>query len=330
MTTRQKTILRQSVTIAFYAAIVLFLVLYLRRIDWESLKDIRIHWGMLGIAGLFGVAFRFWGAYIWLVLLKSLGAKNLRGSRRQLVQVYAKSWLGRYIPGTAPWILGKIYFASQHGVSKNKLAVSALLEGALQLVVLLAVSFVMLVSDDRLHNIDSGTRWLVVGVLVACVMTLVPSVFNGIISTAHRILRKKPLDVQHLASGKTIVQGALLYLVGAVLSGLSFYFITKAIWPSVNAGDALFIMGAGNFSGAISMLAICAPSGIGVREGVLLVLLGMIIPPEAALAATVLSRVWGIVMDFVFFGLGSALGMRNNGPTANAELDPQSSSRAEL
>jgi hypothetical protein len=309
VTAAQKNILHRAVPIAFYVLLIVFLVLYVRRIDFDALKDIRIHWPPLAIAGGFGLVFRFWGALIWLVLLKSLGANNLRGSRRQLVQVYARSWMGRYIPGTAPWILGKIYFASQHGVSKNKLAVSALLEGALQMVVLMAMSFVMLVSDSRLHGIDRGTQWLVVAVLVACVVTLVPSVFNGLVSTVHRILRKKPLDASHLASGKTIVTGALMYAVGAVLSGLSFYFVTRSVWPALGAGDALFVMGAGNFSGAISMLAICAPSGLGVREGVLLVLLGMIIPPEAALAATVLSRLWGIVMDLVFFGVGSLVGI---------------------
>lgn len=51
------------------------------------------------------------------------------------------------------------------------------------------------------------------------------------------------------------------------------------------------------------MLAIFAPSGIGVREGIQLVLFSLIMPKELALAVTIITRLWSVGMDFVFFGL---------------------------
>ncbi len=62
-------------------------------------------------------------------------------------------------------------------------------------------------------------------------------------------------------------------------------------------------MGAASLAGAASMLAIFAPSGIGVREGIQLVLFSLIMPKELALAVTIITRLWSVGMDFVFFGL---------------------------
>lgn len=307
MTPRHMAITRRIVPIAFYVLLAFFLFLYLRRVDFAALADVRIEWTSLLVASAFAIGFRFWGAFIWLVLLRGLGAGNLHGSRRQLTYVYAKSWLGRYIPGTAPWILGKIYFASQHGVSKSKLAVSSLLEGGLQIVVLMALSFLLLAFDPRMRQVGTGAVLLMLGVMVVCLVTLVPSVFNGIVSTAYRLLRKRPLEREHHASTGTIGKGVALYAVGAVISGLSLFYVIRAVHPAVGHDQALFVMGAANFAGAASMIAICAPSGLGVREGILLVLLGLIMPPEFALAATVISRLWGIVMDFAFLALARLL-----------------------
>src|SRR5690606_15773151 len=105
------------------------------------------------IATLLAMAFRYWGAFIWLAILRTLGATRLRQNLSQLLHVYAKSWLGRYIPGTAPWILGKIYFASKLGVSKNKLAVSSLLEGGLQIIVTLVIAVGILLLDPKVDSV---------------------------------------------------------------------------------------------------------------------------------------------------------------------------------
>jgi uncharacterized membrane protein YbhN (UPF0104 family) len=51
------------------------------------------------------------------------------------------------------------------------------------------------------------------------------------------------------------------------------------------------------------MLAVFAPAGLGVRETVQLTMLLLVMPPETALVATVLMRLWSIVMDALFLAL---------------------------
>lgn len=286
----------------FYGLLLVFLVLYLRSIDYSKLADISISWPFVLIATAFALAFRYWGAYIWVVLLRSLGAANVR-LNRALVYIYAKSWLGRYIPGTAPWILGKIYFASQQGISKNKLAVSSLLEGALQIIVQFLFALALLAFDPRLDIISGQIKLLILVAIVGCVVALIPAIFNKLVASAYQLIKKKPFAREHYASGRTISKGFALYIVGALLSSLSLFFIAKAVYPALGYDQLLFVMGVGTLSGAVSMVAIFAPSGLGVREGIQLALLSLIMPTEYALVITVVTRVWSVGVDVLFYGL---------------------------
>jgi uncharacterized membrane protein YbhN (UPF0104 family) len=135
----------------------------------------------------------------------------------------------------------------------------------------------------------------------------VPPVFNRIVSVAYRLLRHKVLDKEHLASGGTILKGVLLYGIGGLVNGVSFFFIAKAVDPSLSYHNMTFVMATGNLATAASMLAIFAPSGIGVREGIQLVLLSAIMPKELALLVTITTRLWGVVMDIIFFGVSRLL-----------------------
>jgi uncharacterized membrane protein YbhN (UPF0104 family) len=313
--------LKKLIPVIFYGLLLLFLALYLKSIDFSKFHEAHFAWSYVVIASVIGLATRYWQIFIWLTLLKGLGAQNLSKSKGQLIYVYAKSWMGRYIPGTAPWILGKIYFASKHGISKHKLAVSSLLEGGLQIAVVMALAFVMLLFDSRLHVIHTDLKVLMAIVLAVCLICIVPPVFNRIVSVAYRLLRHKVLDKEHLASGGTILKGVLLYGIGGLVNGVSFFFIAKAVDPSLSYHSMTFVMATGNLATAASMLAIFAPSGIGVREGIQLVLLSAIMPKELALLVTITTRLWGVALDLVFFGLSRLIAKAGGSPPAPPNLD---------
>lgn len=296
----------KAIPYVFYTLLIAFLVIYISKIDFAQFKNIQFAWHFVIIASLLGLAMRFWQIFIWFTLLKGLGAKDLHKSTRQLIYVYAKSWLGRYIPGTAPWILGKIYFASKHGIAKSKLAVSSLLEGALQVSVVMIVAFAILIFDPRLNVVSGGIKLLIVAVLVGCILAIWPPIFNRLLAVAYKLIRKKVIDTADLASNKTVIKGALLYIVGALLSGTALFFIAKAVYPELGYSDMLFVVGVSNLAGALGMLAIFAPSGIGVREGILLALLSIVMPTEFALLVTVTSRLWDVALDGIFFAIGKS------------------------
>lgn len=293
---------RRAVELTFYALLVVFLVLYLRSIDLDALRAVRPLWWALAVATVLALAFRFWGAFIWTTLLRSLGARDVRLSP-ELTEIYARSWLGRYIPGTAPWILGKIWFASQHGVSRHKLAVSSLLEAALQIIVQLVFALSLLLWDRRLDVVGAPWRATFLVGLALCLVALVPRVFNALLSVALRLVRRGPLAAEHAVTWPTVGTGFGLYAVGAVMGGASLFFIAKTVDPTLGLAQLPFVMGVSTLAGAVSMLAVFAPGGIGVREGIQIALLSLIMPTELALLVAVSTRLHGVVVDGLFFGL---------------------------
>jgi uncharacterized membrane protein YbhN (UPF0104 family) len=290
------------VPIAFYGILAVVLFFYLRDIKWSVIASLDFAWGWLAIGSIVSLVSRYWMVLIWLVLLRGLGASKF-DNPPELALVYAKSWLGRYIPGTAPWILGKIYFASKKGLSKSKLAVSSFLEAGLQILTLLVVGILMVLIDPRTVVIDAWLKVVMIAALVAFVVALWPRVFNAAATLGYRVIRKKDIDRADLPGWSTILRGAALYLVGALFSGLSMFFVALAVDPQLSWSTLPFIVGAANLATAVSMVAIFAPGGLGVREGILTVLLSIVMPTELAFASAIVLRLWSIIIDLAFFGI---------------------------
>ena len=291
---------KQTFAVIFYACLVVFLVLYLRSIDYSQLRSLEIAPGYFVLACLLGMAFRYWSTFVWIAILRALGAKDVRWSRG-LLGVYAKAWMGRYIPGTAPWILGKIFFAAQHGISKNKLAVSSLLEGLLQVVVQMLFAVVMILLAPQTRVRGDGFRLLLLIAVVVSLVVIAPPVFNRIVALVYRVLKRKPFPAEHRVGIRVVVGGVGLYVVGVIFSGFSLFFISKSVYPALGYDAMFFVIGVSCLASAASMVAIFAPGGIGVREGIQLVLQGLILPPSIALVITVVMRLWTLALDVVFF-----------------------------
>lgn len=291
--------------ITFYTVLIFFLVVYLTKIDYDKFANISIAWLYVGIASIFGVAVRYWGAYVWLILLNQMSSSRIE-QKTELMYVYAQSWLARYIPGTAAWIVSKVYFASKYGISKNKLAVSSLLEAGLQVTVVMASALVLLLADSRFSLISTEQRLLMFTALLGCIVALIPAVFNKIVSIVYKLVKKKAFKKEYYINSKLVIRGTLLYLIWSFLGGISLFFIAKAVYPELGYDNLLFVMGVGNLAGALSMLAFFAPSGLGVREGIQLLLLSLIMPTEFALIITIFTRIWSIAIDFIFFTFTAA------------------------
>jgi len=294
--------MRPLITTVFYIALAVFLTIYLINVDWSVFRNIQPQPAFLAVALVAALGYRYWQTFIWITVLRGLGAHGVRMTA-DLTHVYAKSWLGRYIPGTAPWILGKIYFASQHGISRAKLAVGSLLEAAIQIAVLLLISSITLLFDPRLDVLGSGVRVIMIVVIIGCVVGLLPPVFNAAMGLAFRILRRPAIGAENRVGWRTILTAVLQYAVGALISGAFLFFVAKAFFPALPWTDAPYVVAAGNLAGAASMLAVFAPGGVGVREGVQLLLLGVVLPGGIAALVAVSTRLTGIVADFVFFGI---------------------------
>lgn len=293
---------RWFVVTLFFVLIGIFLVKYIEGLDWDKLRSLDISWAMLGVATGIGLLFRYLGAYIWRVILRALGASSLPGFART-TDVYAQAWMGRYIPGTVTWIAGKVYLASSWGVSKSRLAVASVLEGGSQVLAITFVSFLLLGFDPRLDVLSAPAKGglLLLGVVVLVV--LIPRVFNTIMRQALALTGRHTVSDDLAINGSAVLRSFGLYVIGALTTGLSTYFVVRSIAPDIDVTYLWFIIGSSGLATVAGMAAPFAPSGIGIRDGLQLILLSAIMPKELALAATVLLRLWSVFVDVVFFGL---------------------------
>lgn len=307
------------VQIVFFALVVIFVTVYLIKIDWASLDQLQLDWFPFAAATAIALSYRYWGAFIWLFLLNRLGAGTIRSNFVELTSVYAKAWLGRYLLGAGTWILGKIYFASQQGISKSKLAVSGLLESVLQLLATLIVGLGLLSFDTRLKAAGPFLDTISLIALIACLVALIPAVFRIGIRVAYRLLRRKSVDSADLPDWRAICGGGLLYILGTLITGVSYFFIAQAVYAPLQWSDMLYVVGASSIASAVSLLAVFAPGGIGVREGVQVLLFSALMPVEVAVIVSVVTRVWSVLVDVMFFAIASGVSRYSQGRNARRE-----------
>lgn len=290
----------------FIVLIILFFVLYLKDIDYHVFATVQFDWGLLLVASLISLGFRYWGVFIWKVVLRALGASSLPPFST-LSDIYAKAWMARYIPGTVAWIGGKIYMANKHGISKSRLAVSSLVEAGAQIVATMSVALVLLGIDPRLDAISWQLKIAMVAIGVGITVCLYPPLFNFLLRRAYRLVRRKEAYDQLRVNGKAIIRSYLLYLIGAFLAGSSYYLLAASLSSDVHPGMFWYIIGTLSLAGALGMATPFVPSGLGVREGVQLVLLSVILPKEIALVITVASRLWSAAIDVVFYMVATVI-----------------------
>lgn len=288
----------------FYTAAAAFLILYLSSIDYSSLSRLSLNWRLLFTSSLVAMAFRYWGVIVWRVILMELGTTTLPGFNA-MAAVYAKAWMGRYIPGKVAWIVGKVYLAAAFGISKSRLAVSSLLEGGMQIVAILAVALLLLGMDTRLDVIPRLPKLLLLAGGACCLVALHPAVFNRLVRRTYTLVRREEPGPELTINNRAAFKSFVLYSIGAIISGSSFYLLATAVDPAIEPDMYLYFVGAYTLAGAIGMATPLLPSGIGVRDGVLLGLLTIALPAEIAVALTVLSRLWSAVIDVLFYAVAA-------------------------
>ena len=299
--------MKRLIGFGFYLLVAIFLVLYAQSLDFSGLEDLDINYGFLVMATLLALFARFWFARIWAFFLSSLGVELDTASRKELNLVYAKAWLGRYIPGSIVWVAGKVYFASKLGISKTKLAVSSYLEAVIQLATTLLLAVLLVVLDPMTRELAGEAIWLMVALLLIGVIALYPPVLARYAGFGYRLLKKQQLDPANLPTANVMLQASLRFTLSALISSLAFYLVLFAIYPDLGLSHLFYVLALTSIANALSMVAVFAPAGVGVREGVLIAGLAVIVDPAIALLAALLMRVLSIVWDGLFFLIAKGL-----------------------
>ena len=193
------------------------------------------------------------------------------------------SYLGKYVPGKIALLL--VRMDAYRGFSKSKVAVATIIE---YIVAITASCLVLLISlSFSPASIPEYVRWIA-GVGAALMLfALYPPFLRKLINRGFKLLKKTPLIEVPTFRNILLFIGA--YIIAFLLSGFALFLIFNSLSP-VSFKYYLSITGIYSIAGLIGLAAFFAPSGIGIREGVLFLILPAFIPMPTVIVGVIAIR----------------------------------------
>lgn len=233
-----------------------------------------------------------------------LAAFGIRIAYRLALQAEMASMLAKYVPGGVWTPLARIMWLRRAGrVEGTSLVLSSiLLEAGLSAV---AGILVFTAGLAAVEAVDAPLLPLFAFGVVTAVL-LHPRVFTAL---ARAIFRRfdapEPPRLPYRALVGLLVYYAFTWLVG----GAALYLLLRSLAADPGLETIPYLGGAAAVGAIVAVLAVFAPSGLGVREASMYGLMVVIVPAAAALGATVLNRFAITLVEAALLG-GGVLGSR--------------------
>jgi uncharacterized membrane protein YbhN (UPF0104 family) len=269
----------------------------------------------VSVVGIVLVATSYACVWSWIVARLSYQ----RGVLFSDVLVFAYSWLGRYVPGTVPYHATRVLMATRAGRSAEAATASIAYETLLQVSSLALVGTCSLVLAVGVKTGSNSSYFLLALALIPLPFVLKQSLLCLIANRVLRLAGRPALDREFFLSMKENLGLILAYASGHIINGLAFYLVVEALVPASGVSPVLAVA-VFSLAGAVGIVAFIAPSGIGVREAVIVAVLGLSasLPAEGAIAVAALSRAVAVIADLAFvaviFVFDSVLHLRFSDP----------------
>jgi len=240
---------------------------------------------------------------------------------------HCAAWLIKYIPGQVGALVYKIAWGRERGISTAKVTLSFVYENVfLQLASLVPGLLILLVHANLTVEAGSdGRRTLLVAGGAALAMLMVAVLLGPALRFCIARLEKHlgtKSEPPRLLSLPASLRHGLWFVGPRLLNGAGFVLIVVAIAP-VSPGDWAVLGAIYVVAGAIGILAVFVPSGLGVREGVIVLLASPVIGANAAIFAAILARLIATAAD-ALVALAAALALwQRPGEVSSSQRDAE-------
>lgn len=257
---------------------------YLYR-SWSELAAYQweVNYTFLFLAYIFSSLSSFGLGFIWRWLIAKMGWRLDLGLA---LRIWFSSMFTRYAPGKVWHVVGRVYLSRQEGVSGADAFLSMALEQALAfLATIIIFLFSLIFWVEGRSMAESWPLILLIPLLLALVH---PRLFAPLLNFGLRILRRP--EVELTLQYRELLIFLVYYLAPALLNGLALYFVLRSLYPL--ALERLpMVVGAASLAWLVGYLSFLVPAGLGVREGILVILLSSCSPLPVATATSLLSRI---------------------------------------
>ncbi|MCC6457008.1 MAG: flippase-like domain-containing protein [Caldilineaceae bacterium] len=282
----------------------LFAIGWFLAIQWSALRNYpwRLDWGWLLATCVLTLA--SWGieVAIWRHLLFTLGGKL---PYWVAVRLWFLSAVVRYLPGSIWQPLSLTLHSRRHGVAPEATITSLIL---FQVITLLAIAPIFVIYFLWIDTKSLAAQFvaefppaLIWAVLIPLVLFLLrPQWLPLLLNWALARIGRPPLDTQ--LTSRALLTLIFVAWVDWILWGGVFAAFTFAVaGAGVSGGTQLAPLLVASFpiASAIGFLSVITPSGFGVREGAMYLLLTPQIAGSVVTVIALAVRVWGILGELL-------------------------------
>lgn len=263
--------------------------------NWNDIKpylsNMKIGWFVISVI-MYAIVFLLTG-YNWSYLLWKMDSKL---GKIDYLDIHMTSALARYIPGGIWNIVGKAYMCTNKGVDKAATTVSMILEYVFQIIS--SALFLLFFIPILLRN-NANSFWIIIIAVILIILTVI--FIPNIIKVGIKIISKLFKD----STGEIKLERKYTYnilgrYVGVwLLTGIGLIILVVA-FSKVGVLQGIYLILSYPISWVIGFLS-PSPNGMGIREGVLGMLLGDTYNYELLLLITLTSRIWTILGEIVAF-----------------------------
>lgn len=239
----------------------------------------------------------------WRVILADLGSPL---HLAPAAGVFFVGQLGKYLPGSVWTVLVQADMASHLHVPRRRTGVAGLVTIGMSVLTGLLVGLPAV--PLLLRQSGGGLVWVVLAVPVLALL-LWPALLNRIVALGLRVLRREPLD--RGLSARAVLLTVLLYCLAWLCFGLHIFVLARAVGGAA-AEVAVPSLTGYALAGALGMLTVILPAGLGARDGILALVLASAIPLSAGAAVALVSRFVVTVVDVAAAGVGWAYARRHH------------------
>jgi uncharacterized membrane protein YbhN (UPF0104 family) len=297
---RTRDILKRVASVVIVAGVAFFFYRAFRR-NWADIEAAKLefHYPLLLAAAVLFLICYLLATYAWHATINVL-SESRKLTFSESLATYNASSLTKYLPGKFWSYALQMYWLGDAGFSKSSVMYANIVNLVTSLVTsvlmgLLCLSF----SSTRLPAAVVLAALALVALVDLCIVKFYSGIFGGLVKLLNRVLKR---DVRYFRlSPAFMLELQLLHLLSAVTAGASSYLVCLGIGHPIGPGDAMLVIASSLISDVVGFLAVIVPAGLGVREGVMYLILNGVSLGTLPLVLPVATRA---VNMFVDIGLG--------------------------
>lgn len=289
--------LRWGITVFVLAAVGYFFAVTLWE-NWDRIAAEHLSFDRLWVVAtiIFALAVPVTGL-IWGRMLRALD-RDAKVTNVEAITVQCLSWLLKYIPGQVGSVINKVVWAARKGISRTLVMITFVYENVFLQLASIVPAVVILLASLGPEIFGANVTLLVVPllVLVPLVLVVYKPFFHRIVSIPARHALKQDVPREYFLSSFQSLRFFVEFLFPRGLNGAGFVMIAATV-SSVGPGEWAPFAAAYVLAGAIGILAFFVPSGLGVREAIIVLILSQYIPVAEAIVISLLARLFSTIGD---------------------------------